>query len=149
MIAAEDLKLMRDAIDTLILEHRSHSEILQTLKATIEAALRPPNQETTDTRLSSEPRIDQQMLCVYHDGKCCFLGNTLPFKILARLMRTPGIYVPHNVLLKELWEGVRSDSAIRSVIKTLRIKLRKAGLNAVADRIDGSVRCHYSFRCHR
>jgi DNA-binding response OmpR family regulator len=90
--------------------------------------------------------VDPAQFSVCFGGKVCFLGNTLPFRLLARLARRPGAYVPYEDLLEDVWQGVRSDAAVRSVAKTLRQKLRQAGLGEVADALDGAVAGHYALR---
>lgn len=90
--------------------------------------------------------IDPGVLSVHFRGKVCFLGNTLPFKFLCRLAQRPNTYVSYEALLSEVWEGVRSDDAVRSVAKTLRNRLRQAGLADLADAIDGTVPGHYALK---
>ena len=90
--------------------------------------------------------IDPTLLSVTSRGKVCFLGNTLPFKLLCRLAQRPNTYVTYEDLLSEVWHGVRSDSAVRSVAKMLRCKLRQAGLTDLASAIDGTVPGHYSLK---
>jgi hypothetical protein len=92
------------------------------------------------------PLTDPALFTVRFHGKACFLGNTLPFKLISRLAKRPFSYVTYEDLLAEVWEGRRSDSAVRSVVKVLRKKLRKAGLHEIADAIDGSVAGHYALR---
>jgi DNA-binding response OmpR family regulator len=91
-------------------------------------------------------RIEQALLSVTYQGKTCFLGNTLPFKLLCQLARRPNTYIPHEELLADVWQCIRSDAAVRSVVKTLRKKLRQAGLVALAQAIDGSESGHYSLK---
>jgi len=92
-------------------------------------------------------KIDPALLTVTCRGKVCFLGNTLPFKFLVLLARRCNTYVAYDDLLAEVWEGdIRSKEAVRSVAKTLRSRLRQAGLRDVADAIDGTVRGHYALK---
>jgi DNA-binding response OmpR family regulator len=93
--------------------------------------------------------IDAARFSVHFRGRNCFLGNTLPFRLLARLAQRPDTYVSHEDLLAEVWEGVRSEGAVRAVVKTLRQRLRRAGLGELADAIDGTVRGHYALRLDR
>jgi hypothetical protein len=79
-------------------------------------------------------------------GKTCFLGNTRPFRFLARLAQRPNAYIPYEDLLSDVWQGLLSDSAVRSVAKALRQRLRQAGLGDLADAIDGTVAGHYTLR---
>lgn len=91
--------------------------------------------------------IDPAFLSVAFRGKVCFLGDTLCFKLISFLARRPNAYFPYETLLADVWDGVvRSDSAVRSVVKILRTRLREAGLPDLADAIDGTVRRHYALK---
>lgn len=92
----------------------------------------------------SLPRVDRDMFSVRFEGKCCVLGNTLSFKLLARLLQRPNVYLSHDHLLEDVWDCVRTPEAIRSVVKTLRSKLRESQLESLADCIDGSRKGHYA-----
>lgn len=90
--------------------------------------------------------FDTEMLTITFQGKSCFLGNTLPFRFFVRLARRPNTYVTYEDLLSDVWDGTRTDEAIRSVVKTLRSKLREAKMGVLADAIDGSVPGHYGLK---
>jgi len=90
--------------------------------------------------------IDTETLTISFRGRSCFLGNTLPFRLFHRLACRPNAYVSYEDLLADVWDGERTDEAIRSVVKTLRGKLRQAGMKQLADSIDGSVPGHYALR---
>jgi len=92
---------------------------------------------------TDRPLIDRTLLSVQWHGKTCFLGNTLPFRFLERLARKPNQYFSYEQLLDDVWEGPRSFSAIRSVVKVLRKKLVEAGMEDLANAIDGTVCRHY------
>jgi hypothetical protein len=49
-------------------------------------------------------------------------------------------------LLDDVWHCKRTKSAVKSVVKSLRIKLRVAGLTELAQAIDGSVYGHYALK---
>lgn len=93
--------------------------------------------------------FDTEMLTITYQGKSCFLGNTLPFRFFVRLARRPNTYVTYEDLLTDVWDGVRTDEAIRSVVKTLRSKLRVARMGTLAAAIDGSVPGHYALKLTR
>lgn len=93
--------------------------------------------------------FDTEMLTITFQGKSCFLGNTLPFRFFVRLARRPNSYVTYEDLLSDVWDGARTDEAIRSVVKTLRSKLRQARMGVLADAIDGSVPGHYGLKLAR
>lgn len=90
--------------------------------------------------------VDEATLTVTFRGRSCFLGNTLPFHLMARLARGPNQYFTHDQLLADVWDGVRSSDAIRSVVKTLRQKLRGGGLGDLAAAIDGSAAGRYALK---
>jgi DNA-binding response OmpR family regulator len=97
----------------------------------------------TTQHFSDRLFIDHDRLQVAFAGRVCVLGNTLPFKLLERLARRPNTYVTHDELLSDVWEGIRSESAIRSAIKRLRQALRRQGLSKLADAIDGTSAGRY------
>lgn len=95
----------------------------------------------------SRPVLDDARLTVAFRGLTCHLGNTLPFRLLARLARRPGCYLTHDDLLADVWDGaIRSDSVVRGTVKVLRQKLRDAGMDELADAIDGSAPGRYALR---
>lgn len=105
-----------------------------------------PGAPTRDTRFV----IDPTLLTVTFRGQACFLGNTHCFRFISHLAHRLNAYVTYEDLLAEVWHGaVRSDDAVRSVVKTLRNKLRQAGLNDLASAIDGTVPKHYALKLDR
>jgi hypothetical protein len=89
---------------------------------------------------------ERSLLSVTFRGKTCFLDNTLLFKLLASLSQRPNAYLSYEDLLSNVWEGVRSDATVRSVVKALRQRLRGAGPGELADAIDGTVAGHYALK---
>jgi DNA-binding response OmpR family regulator len=87
--------------------------------------------------------IDRATFTVHWGGKSCYLGNTLPFKFLERLARRPNQLIPCDQLLDDVWQGLRSREAMRSVVKVLRQKLSQAGMEDLAKAIDGTTAGHY------
>lgn len=86
------------------------------------------------------PIADPDILAVRWKGKTCFLGNTLAFRLFARLARRPNHFLSHDLLLDEVWECRVTKEAMRSVVKTLKQKLRQAGMEDLAAAIDGHRR---------
>jgi hypothetical protein len=103
-----------------------------------------PLQSTSTS--SSWPVADEELLEIRYQDRRCFLGNTLPFRFFARLTRRPNSYLTYEELLEDVWQGERSDSAIRTVVKRLRILLRRAEMADLAEAIDGSVPGRYALR---
>jgi hypothetical protein len=91
--------------------------------------------------------VDPKTLVVNFDGRTCFLGNTLPFRFLARLAQRPNRYFSYEELLADVWDGCRrSDASVRSVVKVLRRRLREAGMGQLAHAIDGTVPGRYALK---
>jgi DNA-binding response OmpR family regulator len=102
---------------------------------------------TTGASVSDRnPTVDHGLLSIRFRGRSCFLGNTLPFQLFARLVSRPNVYLPYQELLTEVWHGRRSDSAVRGVVKRLREKLRQTGMTELAKAIDGTVPGHYALK---
>jgi DNA-binding response OmpR family regulator len=87
---------------------------------------------------------DVRQLHVFHQGKTCFLGNTVAFRFLALLESRLNQYISYEDLLAGVWYGYRADATVRSAVRNLRRKLREAGLSEVAAAIDGSVPGYYA-----
>ena len=109
----------------------------------------PPSRATrqfasTPVRDSNgRPMVDYTTFTVHWNGKTCYLGNTLPFKLFERLSRRPNQLVHCDQLLDEVWQCCRSREAMRSVVKVLRQKLVRAGMKDLARAIDGTTARHY------
>ena len=89
------------------------------------------------------PIADRSTFSVRWQSKTCYLGNSLPFRFLERLAYRPNQLIHHDRLLDEVWECQRSKEAVRSVVKVLRQKLSHAGMEDLADAIDGTTSRHY------
>jgi DNA-binding response OmpR family regulator len=81
--------------------------------------------------------------CAQWGDKTCYLGDTLPFLLLERLARRPNRLFRYDILLQDVWKCKRSKEAVRSVVKVLRQKLRAAGMEDLAEAIDGTTAQHY------
>ncbi len=92
---------------------------------------------------------DRGTLSINWDGRTCYLGFTLPFQLFEALARRPNRYIPVEDLLDEVWADVRSDAAVRSVVRDLRSRLRAAGMADLAEAIDGSNRGRYGLLLDR
>ncbi len=93
-----------------------------------------------DRNGNHRPFADQSSFSVVWDGRRCYLGRTLLFRFFERLARRPNQYVTYERLLQDVWDGPRSNEAIRSVVRDLRRKLKCAGMGDLADAIDGRNR---------
>ena len=120
-------------------------EVMALLAAEFEAVSQPKAHTTVSLLVSPDrPVIDRGMLSVLYQGRSCFLGNTLPFRLLERLLRRPNQYVSDEQLQDDVWQSLPSPESIRSVAKELRRKLRGAGMSGLAAAISGKVARHYS-----
>jgi DNA-binding response OmpR family regulator len=93
-----------------------------------------PNLPTRKQR----PLLDESTMSVFWKGQSLHLGNTLPFRFLARLARRPNQYVTHRDLLRDVWDDqYLATATIRSVVRHLRERLRNGGMNDLAMAIRG------------
>lgn len=92
---------------------------------------------------NGKPLVDPLTFTARWGKKVCFLGNTLPFRLLERLAGRPNQLFRYDILLQDVWDCMRSKEAVRSVVKVLRQKLRSAGMADLAAAIDGSTANHY------
>lgn len=86
------------------------------------------------------PLLDESTLSVIWKGKILHLGQTLSFRLLARLVRRPNQYVTHIDLLRDVWndeELLTATSTIRSLVRELRRKLHRGGMTDLASAIRG------------
>lgn len=58
---------------------------------------------------ANRPVVDGNTFSVRWQDKTCFLGNTLLFRLCARLARSPNQYIAHLDLLEDVWEGERRE----------------------------------------
>lgn len=95
--------------------------------------------------ITDEPicRVDRETLSVFWKDRACFLGYTLPFRVLEKLALRSNQYISVERLTQDLWGGSKAPSTIRSAVSDLRIKLRRGGMAGLADMIDGSNPGYY------
>jgi hypothetical protein len=75
-------------------------------------------------------------------SNACFLGNTMEWRLLARLNRRPGAFVSIDSLRDEVWEDSPAEKyTIQRTASNLRRKLRDSGMAEVV--IDGSQKDYY------
>ena len=144
---------IRDSLRRLAEAHTVTLEVMERTYTLLceELSLNP--QECLNRPAATEPPadhphpvIDPSRFTVTFRGRTCALGNTMAFRFLARLAERPNRYVSHQHLYEDVWDGQRSADAVRSVVRTLRQKLRQAHLGELADAIDGSEPGHYALR---
>ena len=87
---------------------------------------------------------DRATFSVHWANRTCHLGNTVAFRLLERLARRPNQFIHYDVLLQDLWDCHTSSEAVRSAVKILRQKLIAAGMEDLAEAIDGSTSHHYA-----
>jgi len=145
---------IRNALRSLAESHAATIKLMEEMSALIseELALDPftfwktrPAQSGSAT-LNDGLQIDQEYFTISFDGRTCFFGNSLGFRLLERLARRPNVYLSYEELLAAVWDGVRTDSAVRAVVKRLRDKLRRLEMTKLADALDGSTSGHYALR---
>lgn len=86
--------------------------------------------------------IDRDTFTAWYNGEKCFLGNTIPFKVLVRLNQRPGTFVRIASLIDDVWGDVDTeDATVQRTVSSLRKKLKDAFGEQVT--IDGEQQDHY------
>jgi hypothetical protein len=81
---------------------------------------------------SGELVIDEESFAARLGNVSCFLGNTIEFRLLARLNRRPGRYVRIDTLREDVWQDRETaTNTVQRTVSNLRRKLRDAGLVGV------------------
>jgi hypothetical protein len=91
-----------------------------------------------DRRLVLDPERFEARL----RGRPCFLGNTFEYRLLARLIQRPGLFLSIDALRASVWcDEHTSKNTIQRTVCNLRRRLADAGF--IGLQIDGSQRDHY------
>lgn len=146
----EQVQLIRSSLMRLVDAQTAAISLLQGSIQTLQIELdalgsTSPFQSNLPTRHDSL-KIDREIWAVTFRGHCCELGDSLQLRFLERLLRSPDHYVSYEHLLEDVWQENRDDTAVRSLVKVLRHKLRCFGMSEVANAIDGHVKRHYRLK---
>jgi hypothetical protein len=106
------------------------------------AALQPSDAAAAPAEETPRPLVLDEETFEAHYGKAaCFLGNTMEFHVLARLIRSTGRFVAVNSLRDDVWpHGEAEKNTIQRTVSNLRRRLREAGIDVI---IDGSQKDYY------
>ena len=69
---------------------------------------------------SERPMVNPSAFTVVWQGRHCHLGPSILFKLIERLARQPDRFYPYDILMEDVWDGLRSNTAVRSAVKRLR-----------------------------
>lgn len=92
--------------------------------------------------------VDDGRFAVCWNGRECFLGPTVLYRLFRRLALSKNRYVSHEQLLDDVWDGHNSSDALRSGVCGLRRKLAADGMADLAQAIE-SRPGHYGLRLDR
>lgn len=95
--------------------------------------------------LQDQLMVDPTDFTMKWNGRCCYLGPTILFKLIQQLARRPGRYFTYDILMETVWERRCSNSTIRSAVKRLRRAMRDAGMPEPANAIKGRRECYGIF----
>ncbi|MDB5308816.1 MAG: queC 2 [Gemmataceae bacterium] len=86
--------------------------------------------------------VDRARFEVRLDGRPCPMGNTMEFRLVERLHRGRGVYLPIETLGRDVWDdaGVPKNNVQRAACSARR-RLREHGLSGVE--IDGDANGHH------
>lgn len=91
------------------------------------------------------PTADRSTFTFYYGSGSCELGNSMEFKLIERLCRSPGVFLDTGKLMEDVWEGrVVQKNTIAKTVCNLRRKLREDKVPGI--KIDGSQKDHYCLK---
>lgn len=134
---------IREALAGLAAAHAQSTNEIERAIQSLAALLDSPELTAGPRRHPGLPGANRGTFSVEWKGQQCFLGNTLPFLLFEQLAAKPNRYIPVTELIEVVWGGRREASTIRGVVKRLRDRLREAGMDQLADAIDGAATEHY------
>lgn len=86
--------------------------------------------------------VDQDTFSVAYGGRSCSLGNTVEFRLIARLHRSAGKYLSNVTLGEDVWSDDETrTNTIQATVSNLRRRLRDHQVIGVV--IDGDQPGHY------
>ena len=142
---ASQLVHCRQSLQSLATDLRQLAVQAEALIEILETETKDGDEHRRECGRNSPQRLLERTTFTVHWGKkSCFLGYTLPYRVMDYLARHANHYVSHEQLLDEVWGGQRSSSAVRSVVALLRTRLTRAGLGKLALAIDGTNSGHYA-----
>lgn len=104
-----------------------------------------PSTSTVDAEpevLVDRPTADRGSFAFRYGSGECVLGNSVEFRFIERLCRTPDVFIDTGKLMEDVWEGrVVQKNTIAKTACNLRRKLQVAGVSGVE--IDGTQKDHY------
>lgn len=106
----------------------------------------PPTPGPDAVRQSEElvdhPTADRDAFVFRYGSGECTLGNSVEFRFIERLCRSPEVYIDTGKLMEDVWEGrVVQKNTVAKTACNLRRKIREAGVSGVE--IDGMQKDHY------
>jgi DNA-binding response OmpR family regulator len=132
----EALRLLGQAADlqTLTADYLSQARGLLDHEAARTGPATPPPAASG----TASPYIDHGRLLVEWQGRRCPLGDTVLLRFLERLCLRPNHFVRREHLLQHVWHGDRKEpSTVRSAVRRLRRRLKRAGMRGLAS----AIRC--------
>jgi DNA-binding response OmpR family regulator len=94
---------------------------------------------------SDRPLVNTATFTVAWRDRHCIIGPSILFKLIERLSRHPDRFYSYHILMDEVWDGRRSNAAVRSAVKRLRRTLCAAGMSELAAAIKGRGECYGLF----
>jgi DNA-binding response OmpR family regulator len=126
-------EVLRDLLDQLTEAHFRTAIGIEELRKVLHPDLNPDHPVENSNGSASRPMIDATTFAVIWRDRACTLGNTVLFRLFQRLLRRPGHFVSCDHLLRDVWNGnIRSPDTIRSAVRHLKSRLRRARMHDLA-----------------
>ena len=91
----------------------------------------------------SVPRVDESKFRITLGNRICYLGHTTSFRLFTRLLRRADHFISYDHLLRDVWgNDVRSAATVRSAVRQLKKKLKRAKMRQLSRAIRGQGHCY-------
>jgi 7-cyano-7-deazaguanine synthase in queuosine biosynthesis len=111
------------------------------LRSTSSTAAAPMPAVPVNAKQYDKPTADRNTFTFHYGSGSCQLGNSMEFKLIERLCRSPGVFLDTGKLMEDVWEGrVVQKNTIAKTVCNLRRKLKDT---VTGIKIDGGQKDHY------
>lgn len=93
------------------------------------------------TQTYGKPTADRSTFTFHYGSGACQLNNSMEFKLIERLCKSPGIFIETDTLMEDVWGRKVQTNTVAKTACNLRRKLGEAKVTGIT--IDGEQKGHY------
>lgn len=100
-----------------------------------------PGSSEGETAHYDKPTADRSTFTFHYGSGACQLNNSMEFKLIERLCKSPGIFIETDTLMEDVWGRRVQTNTVAKTACNLRRKLGEAKVTGIT--IDGGQKGHY------